>query len=259
MALSRIHGMHPGHMVQGTSNPAAHAAHTGHSVVPIAAAHQNEHATSNFRGERSIMTRNGMFPLKGMGKGAKGVKDSGKGGKARRMRGKHGPAHDQLEAAVSEETQVSIEQAMTMDMESNSEQRQDQGGRRHDTSVGHKGDVSSQRDNRAVPVPAALRYVRSICELTAAWREGDKTGAALLKAMQDLLSGASQNAMPALDSGGLRRVRSHLYARAKPSANPALNQLLPLLLLNLQRPRPPEQRQTAHVRLSLLLRDGGPR
>lgn len=93
-------------------------------------------------------------------------------------------------------------------------------------------------------------FVSTSCGLVAAWQPGDRAAMAMQQAKLALLrtgAGAAQ-----LDSGGLARVAEHLRNRmpaGRDPGNPTLNLMLPMLVLQLQLARTPDQLDEAIARV----------
>lgn len=107
--------------------------------------------------------------------------------------------------------------------------------------------AAHERSSTAPPIDA---FVSISCGLVAAWQPGDRAAIAMQRAKLQLLrtgSGAGR-----FDSGGLARVVEHLRSRMpthREPGNPMLNLMLPLLILQLQLGRTPDQLDEAIARV----------
>jgi len=104
---------------------------------------------------------------------------------------------------------------------------------------------SNERIGQAVEA-----FIGTSCDLVAGWRPGDRAALGIQRAKLQLLQAAPDAAR--LDAGGLARVAEHLLSRVPPRSgpgNPALNLMLPLLLLQLQLRRTDDQVDEAIARV----------
>jgi len=93
-------------------------------------------------------------------------------------------------------------------------------------------------------------FVDAACAAVAGWRPGERTGLALQRAKLQMLLAAPDT--PRLEDGGLARVVEHLRARMparEGRGSATFNLLLPLLVLQMQHPRTPSQRDEAIARV----------
>ena len=93
-------------------------------------------------------------------------------------------------------------------------------------------------------------FVSASCGLVAAWRPGDRAAMAMQRAKLELLRTGPGAAR--LDSGGLARVAEHLLNHmpaGRDPGNPTLNLMLPMLVLQLQLARTPDQLDEAIARV----------
>jgi hypothetical protein len=111
----------------------------------------------------------------------------------------------------------------------------------------------------AAPTADAARAVRHFVQLSvdvvAHWQPGDRVALRLQREKLQLFEGTRQ--LGCIDQGGLARVAEHLRTASHAvagGASPALNQMLPLLLLQLQLRRTPRQTEQAIGRLKVALR-----
>jgi len=98
-------------------------------------------------------------------------------------------------------------------------------------------------------------FVSATCRLAATARPGGGAAMAMQRAKLRLLQSAPDVAR--LDSGGLARVAEHLRermpARSEPGSS-SINTLLPLLILQMQLPRTPDQLDEAIARVQVSVR-----
>ncbi len=97
---------------------------------------------------------------------------------------------------------------------------------------------------------AVHAFLDASCGLVAAWKPGNRTALGMQQAKLQLLRSASDAAR--LDGGGLARVGEHLRSRMPAGGgpcNPTLNLMLPLLVLQLQLARTPDQLDEAIARV----------
>jgi hypothetical protein len=93
-------------------------------------------------------------------------------------------------------------------------------------------------------------FLDASCGLVAAWKPGNRAALGMQRAKLQLLRTAS--AVVRIDGGGLARVGEHLRSRMPAGGgpcNPTLNLLLPLLVLQLQLARTPDQLDEAIARV----------